>query len=221
MCSSVQSDPRLIFKIMNKVIGFFIAVLLFSCAEKKEILLPKSDVTLVKEVWDLSRIDFIFSVENEDTLVDIRKNTVITTTNWIFNIDKRLPLSVVIPEVKKLQEKKLKRKSDEDAPKDNFYAYADTVRRNLAFVPFTDVTYVQEKPKEGMIVFFKKDGQILVNGIKVKKEDLKRYIGNNNIASEDVHFCFDKNSSFETYIHNKLFISTLDVKMIGFTEFVY
>lgn len=183
--------------------------------------MPKSDVTLVKEVSDLSRIDFIFYIENNDTLASVRKNTVITTTNWVFNIDKRLPLSVVIPEVRKLQKKKLKRKSDEDAPKDNFYAYADTVRRNLAFIPFTNISYKLEKPKAGMIVFFRKDNQIFVNDKKVERADLQQYINDTNKLFEEVNFCFDKNSSFEFYIQNEIFIKTLRLKRTEEDEFVY
>lgn len=221
MCPFVFFDPELIFENMKKIACLFIVLSLFSCVEKKEILLPKSDVTLVKEVSDLSRIDFIFYIENNDTLASVRKNTVITTTNWVFNIDKRLPLSVVIPEVRKLQKKKLKRKSDEDAPKDNFYAYADTVRRNLAFIPFTNISYKLEKPKAGMIVFFRKDNQIFVNDKKVERADLQQYINDTNKLFEEVNFCFDKNSSFEFYIQNEIFIKTLRLKRTEEDEFVY
>ncbi|ESU26696.1 hypothetical protein FLJC2902T_26710 [Flavobacterium limnosediminis JC2902] len=206
---------------MKKISCFFIALLMFSCGEKKEILLPKSDVTIVKEVSDLSKVDFFFSVVNNDTLADVKKNAVITTTNWVFNIDKRIPLKIVIPEVKKLQEKKRKRKSNEDAPKDNFYSYADSIGKNLAFIPFTKVVYQLEKPKTGTIVFFKKDNQVFVNDVPVKKEDLNQYLNNSNQSLEEIKFCFDKNSSFGTYIQNKLFIRTIEVKMTGFSEFIY
>lgn len=204
---------------MKKVIGFFTVFLLFSCGEKKEILLPKSDVTIVKEVSDLSKVDFFFTTENNDTLADVNKNTVITTTNWVFNIDKRLPLKLIIPEVKKLQEKKLKRKGEGDAPKDNYYTYSDSIRKNLAFIPFTNIRYKLEKPKTGMIVFFRKDNQVFVNDTLVNREELSQRLKNRPI--EDVKFCFDKNSNYGTYIQNILYIRYLGVKMTDFTEFVY
>ncbi len=48
-----------------------------------------------------------FDLKNEkDTLVEVNKKNSISSTNWVFNIDKRLPLKLVIPEVMKLQEKK-------------------------------------------------------------------------------------------------------------------
>lgn len=206
---------------MNKILSLFTVLVLFSSCEKKEILLPKADVSVVKTVSDISKIDFFFKIENNDTLVDINKNTVISTTNWIFNIDKRLPLKTILPEIIKLQEKKLKRKSSEDLPKANFYSYADSIGKNLAFIPFTNVTYKLEKPKTGIAVYFAKNNQLFVNTVPVKRGDLQKHLNTTNGTFEKVNICFDKNMSYGTYIQNKLFIRTIEAKMIGFTEFVY
>lgn len=206
---------------MNKILLLFTGLVLFSCGEKKEILLPKTDITVVKTVSDISKIDFFFKKENNDTLADINKNAIISTTNWVFNIDKRLPLKTILPDIIKLQEKKLKKKSDEDLPKDNFYSYADSIGKNLAFFPFTNVSYVLEKPKTGTVVYFNKNNQVFVNGILVKKEDLQSYINNSKLSLEEVRFCFDKNSSFGTYIQNKVFLKRIELKKIGFSEFVF
>lgn len=206
---------------MNKFLLLFTVLVLFSCGEKKEILLPKADVTVVKTVSDISKIDFFFKTENKDTLAEINKNAIITATNWVFNIDKRLPLKTILPDVIKLQEKKLKKKSDEDLPKDNFYSYADSIGKNLAFLPFTNTTYKTEKPKQGIMVYFAKNNQVFVNNIQVNRENLEKYIININPNLEDVNYCFDKNMLFENYILNRLFLKTIEHKNIGFTEFVY
>lgn len=208
-------------KIMNKLLSLFTLLILFSCGERKEILLPKADVTVVKTVSDLSKIDFFFKKENNDTLADINKNAIITTTNWVFNIDKRLPLKTILPDIIKLQEKKIKKKSDEDLPKDNFYSYADSIGKNLAFLPFTNTTYKPEKPKQGIMVYFAKNNQVYVNNIPVKREDLEKYIIIINPNLNDVNYCFDKNMLFENYILNKLFLNTIEHKNIGFKEFVF
>ncbi|WP_278035524.1 hypothetical protein [Flavobacterium nitratireducens] len=83
---------------------------LFSCGNKEDVLLPKSDTTVVNDVQDHSPIYLFFREQNNDTLVEVNRNNSIITTNWIFNIDKRLPLKMVIPEVIKLQEKNEKKK---------------------------------------------------------------------------------------------------------------
>lgn len=101
---------------MRKITFFIAAVLLVSCGEEKKILLPKADVTLVKQVDDLSTIDMFFKVENNDTVADVNKSTVISTTNWVFNIDKRLPLKAILPDIIKLQEKKRKKSKGKPRP---------------------------------------------------------------------------------------------------------
>lgn len=206
---------------MNKIVSLFTVLVLFSCSEKKEILLPKTDVTVVKTVSDISKIDFFFKTENNDTLADINKNAIITTTNWVFNVDKRLPLKTILPDIIKLQEKKIKKKSDEDLPKDNFYSYADSIGKNLAFLPFTNTIYKTEKPKQGIVVYFAKNNQVLVNNIPVNRDDLEKYIIKINPNLNDVNYCFDKNMLFENYFLNKLFLKTIEHKNIGVTEFVY
>ena len=84
--------------------------MLLYCGNKEYILLPKSNLTIVSDVKDHSPIYIFFRNKGKDTLAEVnRKNSVITTI-WILNINRRLPLRLVIPEVMKLQ-KKAKRNS--------------------------------------------------------------------------------------------------------------
>lgn len=89
-----------------KYLSLLIICLLFSCGKKEDVLLPKSNITIVKNVEDHSPIYIFFKTEGKDTIADVNRKSSIISTNWIFNIDKRLPLKLVIPQVMKLQEKK-------------------------------------------------------------------------------------------------------------------
>ena len=60
----------------------------------------------VSNVVDHSPIYVFFRTKGKDTLAEVNRKNSIISTNWILNIDKRLPLRLVIPEVMKLQEKK-------------------------------------------------------------------------------------------------------------------
>src|SRR5690242_8405531 len=113
-------------------------VLLFcvSCGNKEDILLPKSDRTIVKDIVDLSPIYIFFRTNGKDTLAEVNRKNSISTTNWVLNIDRRLPLKLVIPEVMKLQEKKRGDSAHKNELAQNFYSYADTVGKKLAFIPF-------------------------------------------------------------------------------------
>jgi hypothetical protein len=198
-----------------------ILLLCVSCENKEDILLPKADRTVVKEVADLSPIYIFFRVKGKDTLAEVNRKNSIITTNWILNIDKRLPLRLVIPEVMKLQQRKREEKEHRNELALNYYSYADSIGKNLAFIPFTNVYYKMKKSKKGILVFFSKDGKITINNKLVLKNDLQKTINNSNDESEEIRYCFDKNSSYGSYIVNKVFLNTIEVKNVVSEECVY
>ena len=197
-----------------KYFTLIIAFLLFSCGKKEDVLLPKSNVTIVKELEDHSPIYIFFKAEGKDTIADVNRKNSIISTNWIFNVDKRLPLKLVIPEVMKLQGKKRADSAHKNENAENYYSYADSVGKNLAFLPFTKVYYKMEKPKFGVVVYFKKDDSVLVNETVVKRVELQNYL--DGLISDKPNkymFSFDKNLSYDAYIQDKIFISTLKFRV--------
>lgn len=193
-----------------KYITLIFAFLLFSCGKKQDVLLPKSNITIVKDVQDLSPIYIFFKTEGKDTIADLNRKSAIISTNWIFNIDKRLPLKLVIPQVIKMQEKKRADSAHKNENAQNYYSYADSIGKNLAFLPFTKVYYKMEKPKFGVVVYFRKDNSVLVNGISVEKSELQHYLDNmDSDKPNKFMFSFDKNMSYDAYIKNKIFVSAL------------
>ncbi|WP_281324070.1 hypothetical protein [Flavobacterium sp. IMCC34518] len=206
---------------MIKYIFGFVLLLFISCGNKEDILLPKADCSIVKEVVDLSPIYIFFRVKGKDTLAEVNRKNSIITTNWIFNIDKRLPLRLVIPEVMKLQQKKREEKEHRNELALNYYSYADSIGKNLAFIPFTNVYYKLKKPI-GTVIFFNKKNQILLENQLITKEKLRELIDNlpENKANNFL-FRFDKNLDFGSYIQSKIFIQTLEKKMNSNEEFIY
>ena len=196
-------------------------LLCFSCGNKEAVLLPKSDRTIVKEVLDLSPIYIFFRVKGKDTLAEVNRKNSIITTNWILNIDKRLPLRLVIPEVMKQQQRKREEKEHRNELAQNYYSYADSIGKNLAFIAFTNVYYKIEKPKNGIVVFFAKDGKIKINDEWVSRDDFKKQISSFNGKPNEISYCFDKNSSYGSYVQNKVFIDTIIDKKSPVKEFVY
>ncbi|PVX47276.1 hypothetical protein C8C85_3208 [Flavobacterium sp. 103] len=198
-----------------------VLLLSISCGNKEDILLPKADRTIVKEVVDLSSIYIFFRVRGKDTLAEVNRKNSIITTNWILNIDKRLPLRLVIPEVIKLQQRKREEKEHRNELAQNYYSYADSIGKNLAFIPFTNVYYMTEKPKNGTVVFFTKDGVIMVNNELVSKNDFQKVISNSNGKLKKIRYCFDKNCNYGSYIQNKVLIHSVELKNVISEEFVY
>ena len=196
-----------------KYLSLIILFMLLSCGNKEDILLPKSNVTIVSNVKDHSPIYIFFRTRGKDTLAEVNRKNSIISTNWILNIDKRLPLRLVIPEVMKLQDKKRTEVAHKNESAANYYSYADSVGKNLAFLPFTKVYYKMGKPLNGGFIFyFKKESDlVLVDTIKIKKSEVLNYLYSFTFAiNPKILLLFDKNMSFEEYLQIKIQIRELD-----------
>ena len=215
MCEIIQSIT------MKKYLGFLLALVLFSCEGKKEIELPKADTTIVADVQEHSPIYMFFKVTGNDTIADVNRKNSIVSTNWIFNIDKRLPLKLIVPEIIKLQAKKDKSMHKNEAA-ENYFSYANDVKKTMAFLPFTKVKYVIGKPKSGTIVYFSKNNKILVDNIEVKRDSLEVYLNKmSEVKLHNINFCFDKNNTYDSYIKNIISIRSLEIEVIKPEEFIY
>ena len=204
---------------MKKILVTLLAFALFSCNEK-EVLLPEVDTTIVEKVENLSPIYIFFEVKGKDTIAELNRKNVISSTNFIFNIDKRLPLKFVLPEVIKAVAKK-EASVHKDSTSQNYYSYSDIKKKQLAFVSLTKMKYKLEKPKSGSVIYFSKN-QIVVDNVPFEKEKFENYI--ENLSVEDLYkcnFCFDKNDSYENYIQNLVFIKSLDIKRIHTEEYIF
>ena len=203
-----------------KYCSLILVFLFLSCGNKEDILLPKSNVTIVSDVKDHSPIYIFFRTNGKDTLAEVNRKNSIISTNWILNIDKRLPLRIVIPEVIKLQEKKRADVAHKNELAENYYSYADSIGKNMAFLPFTKVVYKMEKPRFSFVVFFSKKNEIFVDGILGNREDLKLILtGLPNNQLKKIRFRFDENMSYGTYIQNEIFIQSLKIE--NKEEFIY
>ena len=216
---------------MKKYLAIAIVFLTISCNNKVQMDLPKADVTVIKEVFDHSPVYIFFKVEGKDTIADLNRKNTIGTTNWIFNIDKKLPLKAVIPEIIWLQNKKKNGMHTNDKA-ENYYSYADSIGKNLAFVPFTKIEYKLEKPKFGVHIYFSKNNKIIVsdsqnsNGKEVKKDELlKDLLAIPSDKPNKFFFCHDQNSSYQDLVQNTILIGQLKLQIptlsITNEEFVY
>lgn len=192
---------------MKKIVILISLLSLFSC-EDKPVLLPQVDHTILAKIEDHSPIYMFFKTEIKDTLIDVNRKNSISSTNWIFNIDKRLPLRLVVPEVIKLQAKK-EGSAHKSAASENYFSYSDSIQKHLAFIPFTKLTFTLEQPKYGVNIYFAKNSTVFLNAIEVEKEDLKTYLS--HLPSDKLlkfNYCFDKNSSYGSFVKELVFAKT-------------
>lgn len=117
------------------IISFF----LLSCGNKKVLQLPEISTSEITEINDVSHAYLFYDETKKDSLELNRKN-LISTTNWLINVDKRLTLKQAIPHIKFLQDKK-DNSSHKNKNAKNYFTCNDSSRKDLGFIEFTDIIY--------------------------------------------------------------------------------
>ncbi|MCA0133848.1 hypothetical protein [Winogradskyella alexanderae] len=124
---------------------FFMAIFLMSCSNERVLQLPEIQGAEVTEVLDVSPAYLFYDESQPDSTLLNRKN-LISTTNWLVNVDRRLTLKQAIPHIKYMQDKKRNAKMHKNENAKNFYTCNDTTIENLGFVEFTNTFYFDSPP---------------------------------------------------------------------------
>ncbi|WP_242094958.1 hypothetical protein [Aestuariivivens sediminicola] len=124
--------------------GFLCLLALFivSCGHERLLQLPEISHSEITELSDISAA-YLFYDELEKDSVELNRKNLISTTNWLVNVDKRLTLKQVIPHIKYLQEKK-QNAGHKNPNARNYFTCHDTFRNTLGFIDFTDIIYKEQ-----------------------------------------------------------------------------
>ncbi len=142
----------------------------------------------------------------------------ISTTNWLVNVDKRLTLKQVIPHIKYLQEKK-QNSSHKNKDAKNYFTCNDTSIKNLGFIEFTNIIYrkkritniIAEETSKTVLYFTSLDDikmNIYHSDINGVINDLQDLITSKN-TNLSINLCFNGNLIFQDYISFKSKLSKL------------
>lgn len=202
-----------------------IALVLCSCRKETVIQLPSVKHSQVTEIKDVSPAYLFYNITKQDS-VELNRKNLISTTNWLVNVDKRLTLKQVIPHIIFLQNKKANSIHNNVNAK-NYYTCHDLNKHNLGFIEFTKTNYHLNKyPSNNLkknhasiiLKFLNSDSISIFNNINnhlnlYKTSDLKtlpnyleQAILNLADAKATVTLLFNATVTFEDYI---LFKSTL------------
>lgn len=218
-----------------------VSFLFFSC--QKEVQLVKAVRTVDSTVVDHSPVYMFMETKGTDTIIDVNRKNTIGTTNWIFNIDKRLPLKLVIPEVIKLQQKREGAQMHKNEDAKNYFSYTDSVQKTLAFIPFKEISYAYNSyfssfyVKENVdyhqhfqtfYVNFRRNSTVSVDGNEVEVEELYDFLKEFTAFSSQgkrilIYLNFDENLSFDNYLSKVIWLKGLENEMctIAPTHFIY
>lgn len=184
---------------MEKIFFITVMLLLISC-KKEQVQLPKSDRTVLKDIKDHSPVYMFFKVNEKDTTIKVNRQNTISSTNWVFNIDKRLPLRLVIPEIIKLQEKK-KNSSHKREGAIDVFSYADSIGNNLAFVPFTDMQFRLDGKRKIENIIIENTSNFVFNGNTYEWTELQDIIDNLSVEElQNLELGFNEQISYNDFI---------------------
>ncbi|MEN9337543.1 MAG: hypothetical protein RLZZ500_2530 [Bacteroidota bacterium] len=203
---------------MRKII-FLSIVAVFTACSQKEVLLPEAQVTVVKNVDNLSPVYIFFEQEGNDTIADLNRKNTITSTNYIFNIDKRLPMRLVVPEVNFVLKKK-EASPHKSETAQNYFSYSDTKARNLAFLNMQLVHFKEGKYKGNVPVLVSKNGDIQIKGQPIAKDKVMAYLAQLPTDKPiQAQFQFDSGMTYGDYLTFRIAVSQWKFPALGATWF--
>jgi hypothetical protein len=142
---------------MRKLI-LILLLICFSCGKDKIVQLPEIYHSEITEINDVSAA-YLFYDETQKDSIELNRKNLISTTNWLVNVDKRLTLKQAFPQIIFLQNKKRNAEMHKNEAAKNYFTCNDTSKNNLGFIEFTNVFYHTEPAGE----YFSKTSNIPEN----------------------------------------------------------
>lgn len=178
-----------------KIITFLIALLTISCNNERLIELPKVSQVKITHITDHSPIYIFYNEEN--TTAELNRSNLITSTHWIFHIDKRNSFSKVASHLHFMQKKKANPMNPHSNPNSrNYFSVANTDPHQLGFIDFSETQFLpflqenQRLSSENIPIITIKNGEFY-NGeakIDIKSLTFSRNEGDFWHISQEISF---------------------------------
>ena len=225
---------------MRKFLLILTSILMLGCA-KKEMKIPVLAEKGIQEVQNNSQVWLFLEVKNNDTIAAVNRKNTISTTHWIYNIDKRLPLKTIIPSIITLQYKHANSMHSKKGMHD-YFSYSDSISKKLSVLAFDGVTFKTDSLLSKN--FIKKDStdyinynninlvfnknSIWINDVKTEKSNFKdALIAFIELSSEEkksmLHLNFNQNLLYQDYLFYRTMIHAIGAKniLINQNEFIF
>lgn len=187
-----------------KQLVLLIAVLFtFSCTEKT-LQLPETTNNTITEVIDVSPIYMFFSEDTGD--IEFNRKNMISTTNWLVNIDKRLTIKQILPHLQYLQKKRQGDGMHKNENAGNYFTCNNTDLKNLSFIEFTKTEFVDKLSKRDSIISLTIDN-ILINVFIDTDNNVSLKTNHNDIVNSYSKTTFEEglDSIIQSYTNRKSF----------------
>jgi hypothetical protein len=201
---------------MKRFLIFLLALTAFYSCGDKSLQLPQVAVSGVSDIQNHSEIWVFYKFDDKKIKAEINKNNTITSTHWIINIDKRLPMSEVIPVLQMIKAKRAKKTVHSVDGTFDYLSYSDTLDKKIALFRVDSIQYItlnrkelitieKEKPCDYTIEFLNDSFQI--NNKKYAFSDWKKQLFD-SINNSCIQLQFDKDLSYQNYLKYRLELET-------------
>lgn len=211
---------------MKHLFSILFIFLIISCGNEKIVQLPEINHSDITEILDVSPA-YLFYDETKPDSIELNRKNLISTTNWLVNVDKRLTLEQAIPSIVFIQNKKRDAQIHKNESAGNYYTCHYKKINNLGFIDFTDIYYHQEDfgaylknqiPENVSVLFF--------NSERATSEYIATQINQFqeiDSLSIKLYLHFDKKMNFQQYITCKEQLQKIDSTQINIdnNEFIY
>jgi len=191
-----------------KIRILFLLVILMSSCTKKALKLPKSHTKANIEVLNNSTIWIFYTLKGQDTVATLNRNNSISTTNWLYNIDRRLQLKQLYKPLKRIFAKRQKVSPHHVDGLKNYFSFADTLDKQNKFLEFKlkDIQYktpISNDTTHVIFQFYKT--QFKLNDASYNYVQFDSIITLKKASFKDsTQFYYKDNITYNTYLNIKI-----------------
>lgn len=225
---------------MKKTLIILFCFFIIGCA-KKEIKLPTIGEKGLQELHNHSQVWMFFETKGNDTILNLNKKNTISTTHWVYNIDKRLPLKTIIPSIKNLQDKHANSIHSKEGMH-NYFSYSDTISKQLSFLEFDKVIFKTDSLESKQYIKDNSGSYLNYNNINLRFSPSRIWINDTIIDKNEfkptllefieftsegkqtmLHLNFNQNLMYEDYLTYKTMIYNINKPtiLVNDLEFIF
>lgn len=206
-----------------------IAALLFLCqCSDKEVLLPVVEEGGIAEIENHSSIWIFYDPSEQESKAVLNKNNKLLNTNWIFNIDRRLTMKDVIPQLQNMQADRNKDSMHKKEGMVNYFSYADSKNERISLVKFPEINFllmdntgesntVELDTTRCLVKVHVYEDRLQADGHSFERTGLNDIHSKLGVCkdgkTEVIQLIYDEELSFQSYLETKVFLASSRVML--------
>lgn len=123
-------------------------ILAFTSCKNKTLELPQVATPGPSEIQNYSQIWVFYKEKNNEVKAEFNRKNTIGSTHWIINIDKRLPLSEVVPVFHRIKIKRTDKSIHSVEGMNNYLSYSDIKNKKISVFSIDSIEYLRLPKKE-------------------------------------------------------------------------